>query len=585
MSIVLDQDNTIFTIQEGSSIVVLDAAEPYLNYTASTLGKSATPPPEEGGLFTFTTEVIDFEGEDISYDVYDFMGNTIVYSGNSLTIEGIFTFDSDFARDIYVKNLNIEVSNGGYTTVRGYLLGTIDATVDVVTNIENCHLVFNLPGSVSVGGLIGNGFSSGDISGCSTTYSEGTSIPSLFSSSGAIIGASAGISNTGSLVTILIISKCYSTIELTDITGGISGTATGFVSSGTSSSVTISNCYSTGNIDNGSGGICGDDTGLINQNTVAPQISTVNISSCYSIGNINNSSGGICGVTTGIVLVAGVGSTDATSKITISDCYSTGNISDNSGGIVGSSSVSTNDALDAFITLAIRRCYSTGAIADVTSGGISASALASQAGPGIATIDCSYILNGVDPVDDGGDNYGSGNLLGTGSLLTNVASNDNSFTLVMDGDVSTAGRESLATVQTVCTGYSNVLRCVFTGAAPILTTFLNCEVWRIAFAGTGEEVCLELFAPTLGYCGCPLEISEGETWPQTAPGETASIPFTNKILIRECTALGVWGNVLTINCNNESGSGISNSQFIITISVMCTIFAAFIIIVVVFLRM
>ena len=561
MPVVLDQDDTIFTIQAASSSLTLSAALPYLNYDGDEIAAVGVP-PVGGDLFTFTSFQEVFYGAKVIFDVYDFMGNTILYSGDSDDLTCLFIYDADFVRNVSIKNLNINVTSGVYATMQGYMIGNSSA-IPSITLVRGCHLFFQIDAPSTVAGLIGESFTNGSVTECSCTHDEFLDKPALNVGIGAILGSRAGFSSITNPVSILDISKCYSSINIEG--GGIVGGDTGHCdgTGSISSNVTIYNCYSTGDILNeNAGGICGGKAGIVIQGDTE-SVSNIIISGCYSTGNITG--GGICGSQTS--LIEGSDELPVISNVTIRKCYSTGDISAGGGGIVGAESAGSA-VIDTVANLIINSCYSTGIVATVASGGICGENLGNKGGTSVILIDCCYTLNGVIPVNENGGDYSTGNLLGTGALLVNVTSSNNSFNILMDGFPSTEGRVSLTTLKKECANsYYSESRCVFvTGESPILLAFMNREVWE------HDSRCLDIFAPTFSlFSGCPINTSTGIEWPMTAIGETVEEPCNSKGIsfYRECNSItGTWNDVEARNCYT--------SKYIAAIAIIVSIFIIFI---------
>ena len=558
MTIPLAQFNNLFIISALATPIGLAAANPYLDYVSPDLTSSGTP-PVSNELFDYSSEVIEFDGNDVTFDVYDFKDNTIIYGGLSVTLTRIYAYGIAFARNVVIKNLNIAVTSPAYTSIEGYLMGTSNSA-PIFTLIDNCHLEFELDTFITTQGLIGANFGNGSITGCSCTFVDGSISPIGGSTSGWITGINAGFSNTGNPDSVLNISNCYST-NLIGSGGGITGNTTGLCVIATST-VTISNCYSTGSIAAGGGGICGSQCGSTTQ-AVTVVASTITITGCYSSGTIAAGGGGICGQEASIVIV--FSGAIATSNVTISDCYSIGAIAGNAGGITGTLSASST-AADTVANLSIGNCYSTGAIANTaTGGGICGNLLASTGGTIVVTIDCCYTLNGTIPIN----NFGTGNLIGDGAILGNLTSDNNSFNYIMDGTTDETGKVTLTFLAAGCVGYSPVFKCAFTlGEAPILNVFLDCDMWR------ADVSCIEAFTPSFGLCTCPLEESIGLEWPVTMPGIIVEYPCdeNNVIFSRECSGNGNWEFVTAVSC--DGGSDNTGTISTVTLTIIVSVLGA-----------
>ena len=524
MSIILaiEEAENVFVLQEGSFQVQLDSTNEYINYTEEppTLSPGTiAPSPTENELFIYTEETVDT----VLYDVYDFKENTIVYGGNSIALQGLLYLVLSLTRNILVKNLTIKVEDS-YTSMQGFLIRNFETGNILVNRIENCHVFIDVGSSIGTPGLIGDYFKNGTVIGCSYDY---TGIrPFLNQDKGGICGSECGASAGINADTQLDISRCFSTCNLTmDSSGGIVGLHCGNSSIGMSTVVNISECYSTGNM-----------------------------------GNSTN--GGICGRAVGRSA-----STNSSANITITFCYSTGNIS-GGGGICAVNTVFTAGATN-ISTLTITSCYSTGA-GSGGSGGICANAVGDTAnGASSLVISCCYALDGEAPVGD----FATGGLvagfLANPSVITSI---DNSFSVLIVGGSDTTGRISMTDLEDTCGGVYEP-RCVFDGEALILSSFLDCDIWRISEGGIdGEEACVQLFAPGLGYCGCPLSISEGEEWPVSAIGTDIVFPCVGDVILsRHCNNLGNWDDVVITECSvpiSDKNSGKLTATIIITMSVV-----------------
>ena len=112
-------------------------------------------------------------------------------------------------------------------------------------------------------------------------------------------------------------------------------------------------------------------------------------------------------------------------------------------------------------------------------------------------ISCCYTFNTTSTIED----YGTGFLVGTGSDVNNITSINNSFTTISNVG-GTDGRVDLNTVKTQCElYYLPESECIFVNKeAHALRDFTDCDVWRLPEEG---EVCLDVFAPELGFYNCP----------------------------------------------------------------------------------
>ena len=577
-----------FTLASGSSIIPLTE---FLNYTSGVLD-NLTNIPSNNVLFSY------------SNNVYDFKNNTIIFGGESDTLTGLFIIDKP---DVTIENLIIKINTTSYNNIQGYLIST---TGDVTgTKIKNCHIIFDLPDEYGVSPLI-NTIKYGTINDCSSTY-LGTNMP-VYIISG-ICGADCG-NNDGNVT----INNCYSTgiiggnnaggfcgencgnngtvtINNCYSTGIIPGTGAGGICGGicgnNGGNVTINNCYSIGNIDDSAGGICGGSagqnngvvtitdcysTGTINIGggicgTSCGNNGNVNINNCYSTGDITSSSsdggGGICGYNCG----------DNGGIVAIKNCYSTGNIPGaNSGGICGSSCGNGGN-------VTINNCYSTGAIGGGSSdsGGICGADVGINTGT--VTITCSYTLSGVSPVND----IAQGSFVGGIDMSANFTETNNSYLALIKGVPSSPGVTLSVLLSNCASAYTNK-RCVFGGEAPILSVFensdiwtpdnsclesfkpqlqvfFNCDVWKI-------NTNIEIFAPKLGFCGCPVD----GVWTKTLPGKTVTLDcIDNEKKSRQCDNKGVWESVITESCG---GVGLNAKQKA-TIGITVTIVGVFLLLI------
>ena len=506
----------VFTIQSGAS-VILDANN-YINYDDDTgVLSSSTTLPVDNELFNYTSGFHLFDGTSVLVSIYDFKGNTVVYGAIAI-VDGLFQRDTDAPEGIpFFKNLNflVEIDQ---TTEEGYLLAD-SANNNLFTFVNNCHIVSNITTATpEIAGLIGSDFDNGSITNCSVTFEDGSVRPELATNKGAIVN-----------------SNCAG------------GTVSGYVY--------ISNCFSTVHLGSGGGGIVGSNA---SRSITAGVINRMTIYSCYSTGDITGGGGGIVGSNLAGVITAGTGCI-----VTIESCFSTGDvISGNSGGITGADSAFANIATGTTI-LNIISCYSTGAVGAANHGGICGNdAGISTLGASTININGCYTLDGVAPVDG----FATGIMVGTGSTVANIVSTENSMSLIMSGDASFQGRTALSNL-TVFDTYSTY-RCVtFGGESLLLNSFLDCDVWR------SDPRCVDLFAPSLGFCGCPLNIANGIEWPQTQPGILVIQPVSDNIVkSRMCGANSVWAPVTTSECyasasdTCSSETGYKNAT--ITISVL-----------------
>ena len=524
MSVTLTNVGGIFNIIAGATVVL--AANNYINYDNSTgVLSSSTTLPVDNDLFDYTSAYHLFNSKNLLLNIYDFKGNTIVYGagGTGAVVDSLFQHNTNSALGSpSFKNLNIlvEVTR---SNEEGYLLG--NSTGDGIFNfIDNVHVVTNIATTTPIiVGLAGNDFDDGSITNCSVTYTTGSERPTFFE----FIGGMAG-------------QNCASGTVL-------------------SSFVYIANCFTTPHIGSDCGGIVGS---ISARSIAAGTINKMHIFSCYSTGDIGNNSGGICGPDCSTIITAGVGSI-----VTIESCYSTGDtVGIDAGGICGDSAALVNVASSTAV-LNILSCYSTGVQLATTCGGLCGSSAGTEtSGTTSIVVNGCYALGGADPVD----NFATGILFGTGTTLASVASTNNSFSLVMFGDVSTDGRELLSVVQAL-TSYSDTLRCVFTGdeTVPILNSFLDCDIWE------KDPSCVNVYAPTLGFCGCPLIETDGIEWPQTYPGNEVVFLGTNSVSTRMCESSGVWGSITTVGCHPTGTSGyitaISITSVLLFIAIMTII--------------
>ena len=617
-SIILSQNEIEFTLEDGSTHQSIMGGISYLNYNEGILTVSPAV-PSSNVLFSYTSKD--------SVDVYDFKNNIIIFGGLSDTIFGLFHSGND---KVTIKNLNIKVESN-YTAIEGYLL-TDESLAD---SIENCHIIFELPGlppmepekvkpsaMTDAKPLLGNSFtgSKAVVKKCSSTY-LGTNIPTYFT--GGICGSSCGIDGN------VTINNCYSTGAISGgETGGICGNAcgkngnvtinncysTGAISGdetggicgnecGDNGNVTINNCYSTGAISgSGAGGICGDVCGINGGN--------VTINNCYSTGDIilvimapiariaaptASLGGGICGSScgnNGNVNINNCYSTGAIGEkaggicgnecgfdggtVTINSCYSTGAISgDETGGICGADAGAGGN-------VTINNCYSTGAISGSGAGGICGVNVGIDSGT--VTITCSYTLNGISPVDD----IAQGTFVGGIDMSANFTETNNSYlTLTPPVGPLVLGVTLSVLLSNCASAYTNK-RCVFGGEAPMLYVFENNNIW------TTDDSCLEsfkpqlqaffncdvwkintntdIFAPKLGFCGCSVD----GVWPKTLPGKTVTLDcIDNEKKSRQCDNKGVWESVITESCG---GVGLNAKQKA-TIGITVTIVGVFLLLI------
>ena len=525
MSITLINVDGVFTIQATSAIVVLDANN-YLNYdNTSGVLSSSTTLPVSNALFDYSTGFHTYNNENVLVNIYNFKGNTIVYSSVA-TVLGLFQIDAGSPEGVpFFKNLNILVEIDR-TTETAYLIGDT-AVDDMISFVDNCHVVSNITTATPIiTGLIGTKFVNGSVTNCSTTFEAGSVQPTLLIDVGGIVGVDCAVGVA--LPSYVYIANCFSTILV-----GVDG-----------------------------GGIVGANAG---GSASAGIINILHVYSCYSAGNMAGAGGGgIIGSNPVNVITAGVGSI-----VTVESCFSTGDmLATNIGGITGEDSALANVATGVS-TLNIISCYSTGILFDVTCGGIcGANAAISTSGVSTLNISGSYVLDGV--VSAGG--FATGILVGTGSTVANIASTNNSFDVIMSGDATTTGRVTMSDVQVA--GVYSTSRCVFSvGEAPVLTSFLDCYNWK------EDTACVDLFAPALGFCGCLLEEADGVDWPDTFPGETVIMPTVDGIIkSRTCTSTSVWENVVktecfssAAECNDYKGAIIALSVIVILVLLMMVV--------------
>ena len=238
---------------------------------------------------------------------------------------------------IYITNLKIVASNsslqdyGGWVCQKNFAVGVLNNNNKVV----HCTSDWTDNSSIgdSSGGIIGgyDGTSSGtvDVLYCYTSGNMVTGVNGLLTGVGGIFGAGTGLTTTvtatqcfstgdigyysggifGFVTDQSTADKCYSTGAISDFAGGIYGTGSGITS------VFATNCYSRGvTIGQHAGGIMGEPVFSGNYYLTA--------SNCYSTGVIDgpNGGGGIIGT--------------LSSATTVDHCYTSGSSSNNSGGIV-----------------------------------------------------------------------------------------------------------------------------------------------------------------------------------------------------------------------------------------------------------
>ena len=573
MSVIFTKNGNVYTIQDGSTTIILDEVNKYINYITFPEGGgsiSATAAiPTSTSLFSYSTEVIEFNEVDTTCDVYDFKGNTIMFGGRGLLLEGLFNSSSNLTRFGFIKNLNLRVI-AEYSSISGYLFSDFTAGNTLTTFIENCTLDVNF--TITTPGLIGEYFSNGSITGCSFTSSS-TLIANLSGHSGAICGRYCGFAD--GTETNVVIKNCYSTVDMNSLlAGGICGNNCGGASNAGSSNVLIENCYSTGIMDSSVGGIVGGNFGT----SIGGSDNTCNVTiiSCYSTGVMSGPlSGGICSAFSN-----NSGEATTTCNLTITSCYSIGDIEgSNSGGIVGYNGGQATVA-SATTNMYMTSCYSLGAITGDSAGGICGAQYGFDASSGsniAAEITCCYTLNGVG-LDDG---YAQGEMFGNNSVIDKITSVNNSFSVIVSGDGDIDGKITINELLVNCEGYEP--RCISNSdgeSALILTTFLS-DNWRI------DNDCLNAFSPLLaGDFGksCPIETTSHksgtdgtdgwtEEWPVTNPDTTIILPCKNDLkLSRHCNDLGIWDNVEYSYCGTTDEIGTS---IIASIVIVFTLFFLF----------
>ena len=514
MSIFLSENNGMFTIESGSGAVPLSVTANYINYDGDNgeLSSSLFVPTTKNNLFIYTTEIITLDGFNVLADVYNFKNNTILYSGNSTDLIGLFQLVSTLDRVIMFKNLKILVTDINYA-VEGYILANFVANNELTAFVENCHVLFDVPpdtGNYDANGLIGRFFGNGSIIKCSFDSIGESLLPSIVAGSGAICNSCS--SSTAAITYTTFISNCWSDcFLLNDGAGGILGSSSGNSLGGGTSNLEVYSCYSKGRIaGDGAGGICGSFAGDVSS---ADSTSNVIIRECYSTGDMEVGGGGICGEGCGL----NSGGNTSSSTVVISSCYSAGVTEGDAGGICG----------------------------------IDCGFIAAGTGTSSVTISCSYALNGIIPNTD----FAEGTLVGTGSTLANiVTTTNNSFKDIMSGAIDGTGRVTLTVLAEGCSAdYSETPRCVFEGGvAPILETFLICDNWTV------DESCLELFSPQIGPCDrCPIDWSDDPislTWPETEIGVTLETECTytatgeQEYYTRTCESANTWGSVNVVDC-------------------------------------
>ena len=533
MALILSKEDIL---QEGSSTVILSLAEPYINYTPSSPGgvvSSSATPPSRNDLFSYSVGVEKFQGNTITFDVYDFNNSTITLDGFSIGIGGLFGRNINMIRNMYIKNLTIKVE-AAYVTVTGFLfIDYIFGTPSNIVFVDNCHIFFEVDSVFDASGLIGDYFKNGIITKCSFDYVEGSARPNI--KKGGIIGHNGASANTASV----------------------------------DARVEIYNCFSTGTIDGiESGGICGGRFVTPFSETV-PLSGIGIISNCYSTGEIKgNRAGGITGAYSGYTFSYFI----RIITLTIENCYSTGDITGiEAGGIIGYQCFIIDQANPIiFSSYNIFSCYSTGAIIGAKAGGIGGSSTGVDDPESPATVivinlqDC-YILNGGIPVLD----FGTGNLVGADSDLNRITSTNNSFGTLMEG-VGTVGRVDFPELLENSTSYSSEYRCVFEeGEALMLLEFLS-DNW------IPSDDCLDVFAPLLKINNtCPLEYSDGKLWPQTDPDSEVAFPCEDGVILtRICDFNGMWEEVVGIDCGDTlSVEMIANITIFTVIIVLAVIIA------------
>jgi hypothetical protein len=260
--------------------------------------------------------------------------NVINYPGLIQNGESIDGQGYGGVSNINVCNLLVSSSLATLASNSGWVCQRYFATNALANRVINCRsngLISNNSGGI-IGADVGD-FNTEQpteltIIGCSSSGDIGGS------GAGGILGANSAIYSGDVVITI---TDCYSTGNIYQTGGGITGFKTGGATNITdpnnfTSNLTLKNCYSTGDI-------LGDKAGGIVGSTAYGPL----VSQCYSTGDISgNYTGGIFGH----------GAGDQANNAVAINCYSIGLISANSGGIFG---------FDLNVPLAVaQNCYTSG---------------------------------------------------------------------------------------------------------------------------------------------------------------------------------------------------------------------------------
>lgn len=493
---------------ENQKTVLLDDENKFLNFDNNSLSSSNFEP--------INNSLFIYHKDGNNNDVFDFQNNQIIE---------INTFDSLFhikRNNITIKNLNIIVTKIT-SEISGFLISDSSSNV----NLENCNLIFKLTDdydNTPTTGLTGDYFS-GKITKCSVTYKENSYMPILQKGSGWIVGKYAG---GNSINNYLEIKECFSTPDISEDGGGISGIRFGYSSGGCKVTATISYSYTTGNIiGDGGGGICGSEISYsrsYNSNSICT------ITNCYSTGNLyTDNSGGICG------LYCGFSEDKGFSYVNIISSFSNGTIGKYGGGICGSvCGFSTGENSKSKVS--IHSCYSLG---NIENGGAgicgSFCGTTEDNGKTNISIENSFCMNGIIKNIE----YGNGDIIGQGNGFINFRNNSYQGYPTSDKIVTLA---KIQETKFYTNGTINNL--------PILTSYTNCEIWL-------PNTYSNVFSPKLGkLCYCPFD----GKWDSTPLGQEATLNENQIIKKRFCGENGVWRDNKLMENNNENNNKNNNNE-------------------------
>ena len=407
---------------EDGSIAIASRAELEL------IGKHIDYPLD--GKFHLTND-IDLSGAEwvpIGEFGYDFVGT---FDGQGFVISNLTLTGTDnyysaglfgAIRDATIKNVGLEATNIDFSLssssisyaagIVGHVHGNSNSNKNTI--IDNCYNTGTITSSasaISIGGILGHGYSDVYGSNSDITVSNcynSASVVSTYTRAGGIVGS---VDCSAGTVTI---KNCFNAGSVSAITslvshsqaGGILGYSLDF----DDGFISISNCHNVGNVESYaytesySGGILGNGNGEISL-----CYNTGSISASYSGGILGNGNGKIslCYNTGSISASSSAGGIMAGSGSTASNCYNVGEISASSiaGGIMVNGSASN--------------CYNTGNISASIVGGITGTG-------GISTFiincywnsDSAQIVNGVERTI--GEKRGNGNLPDLTTRLTSA---------------------------------------------------------------------------------------------------------------------------------------------------------------------